>query len=662
MNTVGLTKRHVVIKLILIAIAFLLFIITAGRHASADDTSAIYAYTGEKSVQQKAISDGIEFNTQLIVNGEYGPYPLRNFATQKSDAIVDMDKVTSLAQEVTIKNTTDKDYTISSYQVSLPRWINPGSQVVAARPFSEETQNGLTTRWFSYVNDQNDDPTKLRSFNITGKLPAGQEYKMEIPLKINDPKAVKVGDTFNIDNTMHNSGISIYSYFRFGKAITDSNGNSTLSSTGRYIATTRDKNRYLMLPNKIQQLMPKMNDASDPAAKNELRINDFPSGSNEADFNSARDTKLYTGGLYFVQLDRIKNAVRDEGYSVAVNSGTKKLYDFYSYNTSVGSPITDPNTGKPVDVSGKDGYGTVYVELRQVIDAHDSTINSGSTWKAADNGKIVDHSGKPVDLTSAADVKVTGSVNTAVPGKYKITYTYLPDNVSKTITVTVTGGSGSGGSGNNNANDGSTNGSGTNGNNSNNSGSNSNNSSGNQPNVDSNANGDNSSKPVPSDGPQVAVKGEAVYATKKIGLYKKTVFNKNSRIKWYSKAKRVNRPQFIVKGYLRDNTGKLRYRVQQYNPYTRKYVKGTKGYITASAKYVVRVYYQSVPKSKKVTIINRKGVNVYKKLALTQKVKHYKKGAILKVKKVVKHKYSTRYVLNNDQYVTANKKFMIAKN
>lgn len=159
----------------------------------------------------------------------------------------------------------------------------------------------------------------------------------------------------------------------------------------------------------------------------------------------------------------------------------------------------------------------------------------------------------------------------------------------------------------------------------------------------------------------VAVKGEAVYATKKIGLYKKADFKGNNRIKWYSKAKRVNRPEFIVKGYQKDTNGKLRYRVQQYNPYTRKYVKGTKGYITSSTKYVVPAYYQTVPKSKKIMIINRNGVKSYKRASLTSKVRNYKKGSLLKVKKVVKYKYSTRYVLSNGQYITANKKFVIQK-
>lgn len=361
--------------------------------------------------------------------------------------------------------------------------------------------------------------------------------------------------------------------------------------------------------------MPKMN------ANHEIRINNFPSGGNEEQYQNAtvnNNTPYYTGASYFIQLDAIKDSVRNVGYSVAVNfANPSQLMDYYSYNTIPGATIIDPETGKPVSPGEIDGVGTLYIELRKVVDAHDSTISQGSAWKPADNATILDHTGKPVDLASK-DVTVTGKVNSSVPGQYQITYKYGPDNVSKTITVTVKGSGTSGGGG--------------------------------------------STSVIPEVGnDQVAVKGESVYATKKIGLYKKADFKRNNRVKWYSKAKRINRPQFIVKGYQRDNAGKLRYRVQQYNPYTRKYVKGTKGYITASAKYVIPVYYRSTPKSNKVAVINRKGLNSYRKTSLTQKVTHYKKGALLKVKKVIKYKLATRYQLTNGHYITANKKFVIQK-
>ena len=137
-------------------------------------------------------------------------------------------------------------------------------------------------------------------------------------------------------------------------------------------------------------------------------------------------------------------------------------------------------------------------------------------------------------------------------------------------------------------------------------------------------------------------------------MYKSVNFKTSKRVATYPKAKRVNRPEFIVKGYAYDQKGKLRYRVQQYNPYTQKYVAGKKGYITASAKYIKPAYYVSVPKSKQITVINKNGINAYRKARLTNKVTHYKQKAI-------KYKLATRYQLTNGHFVTANKKFVIRK-
>ncbi|MFD1124064.1 DUF5776 domain-containing protein [Lentilactobacillus raoultii] len=159
---------------------------------------------------------------------------------------------------------------------------------------------------------------------------------------------------------------------------------------------------------------------------------------------------------------------------------------------------------------------------------------------------------------------------------------------------------------------------------------------------------------------KVAVKGEVVYATKKIGLYKGTHFTKANRLTWYPKQKRVNRPMFVVTGYKRAANGAMRYKVRDVN-HGRKTL-GKKGYITASQKYVVPVYYASVPKAKKIIVISTKGVNAYKSANLSGKVKHYKKGAHLTVKKLVKHNLTTRYQLSNGKYVTANKKLVIAGN
>lgn len=159
---------------------------------------------------------------------------------------------------------------------------------------------------------------------------------------------------------------------------------------------------------------------------------------------------------------------------------------------------------------------------------------------------------------------------------------------------------------------------------------------------------------------RVAVKGQAVYSIRTIGLYRGAQFNHRNRIKVYQKAKRINRPEFIVKGYQRDKAGHLRYRVQQYNPYTKRYIKGTVGYLTASSKYVVPAYYATKPKTHKIRVINPKGLYEYNQYSLAGKrSKHVKVGAVMKVTQIRRYKYTTRYRLTNGQFVTANKKFVI---
>ncbi|GEP72085.1 hypothetical protein LRA02_09530 [Lentilactobacillus rapi] len=157
-----------------------------------------------------------------------------------------------------------------------------------------------------------------------------------------------------------------------------------------------------------------------------------------------------------------------------------------------------------------------------------------------------------------------------------------------------------------------------------------------------------------------AVKGAAVYATKGIYLYKTANFKNSQRIAKYPKVKRVNRPMFVVVNYARSTNGTLRYKVRDVNHGSK--TAGKVGYITANRKYVVPVYYQTMPKNDKMTVINKKGVNAYKQVNLTHKITNYKKGTRLTVKKIVKHNLTTRYQLANGNYITGNKKLVIQGN
>jgi hypothetical protein len=152
-------------------------------------------------------------------------------------------------------------------------------------------------------------------------------------------------------------------------------------------------------------------------------------------------------------------------------------------------------------------------------------------------------------------------------------------------------------------------------------------------------------------------KKSAIYAIKPIYMYSSPNFTKSDRVAKYPMKTRLKRPMFVINGYARSNNGALRYKVRDVNHGSK--TAGKVGYITANRKYVESVYYKSVPKSKKITVISKKGVNAYRHANLTGKTAHYKKGTHLRVTKLVKHNLTTRYQLPNGRYVTANKLLVI---
>jgi hypothetical protein len=151
--------------------------------------------------------------------------------------------------------------------------------------------------------------------------------------------------------------------------------------------------------------------------------------------------------------------------------------------------------------------------------------------------------------------------------------------------------------------------------------------------------------------PSHAVKiGHYVYNVKSIYMYQNANFAKSNQIGRYPIKKRVNRTIFKVKGYAYSDSGKLRYQV--------KNTKGITGYITAKLSYVKPLYYSSVPSNKTLNVIGHKGINAYKDVRLSKKIKHYKAGALLKVKRIVKYHHSSRYQLVGGNYISANKKLI----
>ncbi|MFD1454331.1 DUF5776 domain-containing protein [Levilactobacillus lanxiensis] len=156
------------------------------------------------------------------------------------------------------------------------------------------------------------------------------------------------------------------------------------------------------------------------------------------------------------------------------------------------------------------------------------------------------------------------------------------------------------------------------------------------------------------DGDGGVPEGTVVTATRKIGLYTDTAFKRTTRQHYYRRQPRVYRPMFKVTGHARSVHGTPRYLVKDVNHHSK--TAGKTGYITVNRKFVTPTYYRQA--AKRVTVINPNGVNAYRSKSLTGKATHYRQGQTLRVKKLVKHNLTTRYVLTNGHYITANKKLV----
>ncbi|MCH4123107.1 MAG: DUF5776 domain-containing protein [Levilactobacillus sp.] len=152
----------------------------------------------------------------------------------------------------------------------------------------------------------------------------------------------------------------------------------------------------------------------------------------------------------------------------------------------------------------------------------------------------------------------------------------------------------------------------------------------------------------------VSVTRKVILARRQIARYRTPTFSRATRQVVYEKQPRAQRPEFLVLGYARSKQGRLRYHVRDITPHSR--TKGQTGYVTTKAAYVTAAYYQTQPRRIKVLA---RGLNGYRTRALTHRRHHYRAGQILRVKKLVHDHLTTRLLLTNGDYVSANKRLII---
>ena len=151
-------------------------------------------------------------------------------------------------------------------------------------------------------------------------------------------------------------------------------------------------------------------------------------------------------------------------------------------------------------------------------------------------------------------------------------------------------------------------------------------------------------------------KQRVVYGLKTLYLYRYPTFTQATRLVKYTKVARRDRPMLIITGYDHSKAGLLRYQVKDMNRNSTSYHKT--GYITDAAGFVAPVYYQKAVSQ--VKVIATHGVNTYRKVGLTNKVRHFKKGQVIKVIGLKHNHQTTRFVLQHGDYLTANKKMVMA--
>ncbi|GAW98208.1 leucine-rich repeat domain-containing protein [Secundilactobacillus mixtipabuli] len=156
-------------------------------------------------------------------------------------------------------------------------------------------------------------------------------------------------------------------------------------------------------------------------------------------------------------------------------------------------------------------------------------------------------------------------------------------------------------------------------------------------------NNGNETKPQPAPKPEEK-RPHTVYAKRGMRLHRNVSLT--SPIRSYKKQSRAKAANFRVRGIAYDKNGKKRYKVDG-------------GYITAGSSYVADSHFRS-NKVRQVRVLSNR-INSYKdvKLSSNKKVRSYKKGTKLRVKRVVNWGRATRFELTNGRYITGNKQLLI---
>lgn len=161
---------------------------------------------------------------------------------------------------------------------------------------------------------------------------------------------------------------------------------------------------------------------------------------------------LYTDGQFDIKLENAFNSIKDLGYTVNILPDGSDIWPYYSYTTR-------GNDGSVIHSNG-----VIYLQVSQVFDTKDLTLDQPGPWRPTDNlvsAQIERYHQGSMRLTGTSNLKDSGDydfelfdanhqlvasghgdqpVERLAPGEYQVCYSYAINpthKVSKTAYITV---------------------------------------------------------------------------------------------------------------------------------------------------------------------------------------------------------------------------------
>lgn len=475
--------------IVAICFAFVGLLHTKNTTYAVTDRSSIHSFYDNplsKTPDQSSNYNGIEYYARFVAknkktgNTEYSSkdwdmlapwnpshpdYDYDYAAVEASADVYDMTNSSDLAVVGQVKNTTSQRVNINlSYDFG-----NKNKKNGVARFIDDTKAAEITGTYGSDVNIQlrcdgnvtytyaqaralsNFSWSSVNQIQITGTMDPNDTINFNIPLTTS--QATK-GDYIELPVTFYGSPRkSTKAKIRLSEYLYNVDDRINGVYVGAY---KMPDNTYKQVPDKIQAIMPKVQKSDLIYSMSKLLFT-----TNLAKYEAdGSDGVAYDHSYYLIKLDRIFNAVKDEGYSVNY-SANRGLWKSYQYNMKSGLKLTDKD-GQDVEFGTYDADAGVqlsryYVELHKVLDTKDITINVGDAWNKFDNltwRKVI---GGSRDITDA-ELDVTNNVDKTRPGTYWVKYSYKVDTdkyVTKTAKVIVkdnSSGNNTGGNRNNRGN------------------------------------------------------------------------------------------------------------------------------------------------------------------------------------------------------------------